>query len=49
MVYISSRVSACRKSPNNVSNIGGLEFKVKDKILKLVTKVADKINIKAIK
>ena len=49
MVYISSRVSVCRKGPNNAFNIGGLEFKIKDKILGLLTKAADKVDIKAIK
>ena len=49
MVYTSSRVSAYKKSPNNVSNADGLEFKIKDKILELLTKTVDKIDIKAIK
>ena len=49
MVYISSRVSVCGKGPNNISNIGRLEFKVKDKILRLLIKTADKIDIKTIK
>ena len=49
MIYISSRVSACRKSPNNTSNIDKLEFEVKDKTLRLLTKAVDKIDIKAIK
>ena len=38
-----------RKSPNNIFNIDGLEFKIKDKILELLTKAIDKIDIKAIK
>ena len=49
VVYTSSRVSACGKGPNNVSNIGGLEFKVKDEILGLLTKAVDKVDIKATK
>ena len=49
MVYTSSRISAYKKSPNNVSNIDGLEFEVKDKTLRLLTKAADKIDIKATK
>ena len=49
MVYISSRVSAYKKSPNNISNIGGLEFKVEDKTLRLLIKTVNKIDIKAIK
>ena len=49
MVYISSRVSVYRKGPNNASNAGGLEFKIKDKILGLLTKTINKIDIKAIK
>ena len=40
---------AYRKSPNNISNIDRLEFEIKDKILRLLTKAADKIDIKAIK
>ena len=49
MVYISSRVSVYRKGSNNISNIGGLEFKIKDKTLELLTKTINKIDIKAIK
>ena len=49
VVYISSRVSACRKSPDNTSNAGGLEFEIEDKILGLLTEAADKVDIKAIK
>ena len=49
MVYAPSRVSAYRKSPNNISNIDKLEFKVKDKILRLLTKTVNKIDIKTIK
>ena len=49
MVYISSRVLVYKKSPNNISNIDRLEFEVKDKILRLLTKAADKIDIKVIK
>ena len=49
MVYISSRVSVYRKSPDNIFNTGRLEFKVKDKILELLTKIIDKIDIRAIK
>ena len=49
MVYISSRVSVYRKSPNNISNIDRLEFKIKNKTLRLLTKAIDKIDIKAIK
>ena len=49
MVYTSSRVSVYGKGSNNASNIGGLEFKVKDKTLRLLTKAADKVDIKATK
>ena len=49
MVYISSRVSAYRKSPDNTFNIDRLEFKIKDETLELLTKAADKIDIKTIK
>ena len=42
-------MSAYKKSPNNASNIDRLEFKVKDKILRLLTEAADKIDIKATK
>ena len=49
MVYISSRVSAYGKGPNNVSNIDRLEFKVEDKTLGLLTETIDKIDIRAIK
>ena len=42
-------MSACRKSPNNISNIGGLEFEVKDKTLELLTEAVNKIDIRAIK
>ena len=49
MVYISSRVSVYRKSPNNIFNIDKLEFKVKNKILRLLIKVVNKIDIKVIK
>ena len=49
MVYISSRVSAYKKGPNNISNTDRLEFKIKDKILELLTKAVNKIDIKATK
>ena len=49
MVYISSRVSVYRKSPNNIFNIDRLEFKIKNKILELLTKAVDKMDIKVIK
>ena len=49
MVYISSRVSVYRKGSNNTSNIDRLEFKIKNKTLELLTKTADKIDIKIIK
>ena len=49
MVYTSSRVSVYRKSPNNISNIDRLEFKIKDKILELFIKTVDKIDIKTTK
>ena len=49
MVYISSRVSVCGKGPNNISNIDGLEFEVKDKILGLLTEATDKVDIRVIK
>ena len=42
-------MSVYRKSPNNISNIGRLEFKIKDKILGLLTKIVDKIDIRIIK
>ena len=42
-------MSAYKKSPNNIFNIDRLEFEVKDKILELLTKVVNKIDIKAIK
>ena len=49
MVYILSRVSAYRKGSNNISNVGGLEFEVKDKTLGLLTKIVDKVDIRATK
>ena len=49
MVYISSRVLVYRKGPNNIFNIDRLEFEIKDKILRLLTKIVDKIDIKATK
>ena len=42
-------MSAYRKSPNNIFNIDRLEFKIKNKILRLLTKTINKVNIKAIK
>ena len=42
-------MSAYRKGPNNIFNIDRLEFKIKDKTLRLFTKVVNKIDIKAIK
>ena len=42
-------MSVYRKSSNNISNTDRLEFKIKNKILGLLTKAVDKIDIKTIK